>query len=931
MQLKKITFFIFTAFLAVGAYAQDKISGVITDSETGEFLVGATIIGKGTTSGTKSNEKGEFTLNVKSNVKTVIVSYLGYVLQEVDKSNTSSIKMKRGSSLNAVNVIGSRKQSRTKVETAVPVDIIPVSQIVNEVGQVDLQQILTFAVPSFQSSKQTIADGTDHIDPANLRGLGTDQVLVLVNGKRRHQSSLVNVNGTVNRGQTVTDLSTIPADAIERIEILRDGAAAQYGSDAIAGVINIVLKKSGKLSTNVSYGVNNTDYAKDYAYRKLNNISNPDEKRNITDGRTVKLGINATLPITKKGFSNFTFEYKNQDFTSRAGTYTGTIYPSSVGTDAAILAQRGLTRDFFDMRIGNSQMRSFAGFANAGFDINDNWSIVAFGGASRKEGEAGGFFRYPTLVESRAGIYKTQALALYPNGFLPLIQTGMTDVSGTLGVNGKIFKDVKLSLSNTYGQNNIDYNVANSINFTQYAVTSTPQTSFDAGGTIFRQNTTNLDLNKEVNFLEGLSVALGAEYRWEEYQQRVGEESSYKNYNTASGAVSGAQVFSGFTPSASGIDDRKVWASYLDVELDITKKWLLSGALRFEDYSDFGNTLNWKLASRYKLSDWLIIRGSASTGFRAPGLQQKFYSKTSTAFISQGGQQVPVESGIFTNESAAAKALGIPNLKQEVSKNYALGLTLNPAKNLEITLDGYRILIDDRIILSNNFTAASGTPLYNSLVAAGATTASVFSNAINTNHWGFEGVINYKYNLGEHQLRPFFAVTYQKNEVEKNDSGQVILNSTDILRNSGNEKNYFNREDQSRIEVANPIWKFVGALNYKYKKINAMIRMTHFGEVQYLDPNMTDPSKYILNAFTGQKETLDQVFTPKTVFDMSLGLEMRKGLIFTLGMNNVFDIYPDMHTHSGNISSNGFLYSRRVQQMGANGRHIFGRISWTIK
>ncbi|MGZ3768000.1 MAG: TonB-dependent receptor plug domain-containing protein, partial [Mucilaginibacter sp.] len=510
-------------------------------------------------------------MKVDNNVKTIVVSYTGYEARTIRVDGSAvdySIGLQPSQDLTEVTVIGSRNLSRTKVQTPVPVDVIPVATLAKEVGQVDLNQLLTYSAPSFQSSRQTIADGTDHVDPAQLRGLGTDQVLVLVNGKRRHQSALVNVNGTVNRGQVGTDLNTIPISAIERVEVLRDGAAAQYGSDAIAGVINIVLKKNvNSLNGNVSYGENITSYTKDYGFQKPGNTSVKDV--NVHDGGTFQAGLNYGFNLGKKGFINLTGEYSLRDESNRTGTYTGQVYTSvnGVNKDDSILNARSLTRNNFDARIGNSKISSGAFILNADYALSDKWNLKVFGGYSQKNGEAAGFFRYPSSISSGAGTYASQALTLYPNGFLPLIKTDIKDYSLSVGVDGKLGK-WNASLSNTLGVNNFDFIVDNSINYTQYAVTPNPQTKFNAGGPRFLQNIVNADLTRNFNVLKGLNVAYGAEFRIDQYSQRAGEEASYKNYDTSSKAASGAQVFAGFTPAYANKHSRTNVGLYFDLEQD---------------------------------------------------------------------------------------------------------------------------------------------------------------------------------------------------------------------------------------------------------------------------------------------------------------------------------------------------------------------------
>ena len=919
------------------ALSQKTITGKVFDAVNNKPLASAIIIVKGSASGLSTGDDGTFTIKITGKEKTIVVSYVGYESRTVKVDGPATeyaIGLQPSqNNLQQITVIGSRNLLRTKVQTPVPVDVIPVALMAKEIGQTDLNQLLTFSAPSFQSSRQTVADGTDHVDPAQLRGLGTDQVLVLVNGKRRHQSALVNVNGTVNRGQVGTDLNTIPISAIERVEVLRDGAAAQYGSDAIAGVINIVLKKnSNTLSGNVSYGENVTSYTKDYGLGKLNNTSVKDVS--VNDGGNFQAGLNYGFNVGKKGFINLTGEYNLREKSNRAGTYSGQVFASvnGVNKDDSIFNARSLTRNNFDMRIGNSKISAGAFLLNAGFALSDKWNLKVFGGYSQKSGDAAGFFRYPTSISSGTGIYAAQVFTIYPNGFLPLIKTDIKDYSLSAGVDGKLGK-WNASLSNTLGVNDFNFAVDNSINYTQFEVTANPQTKFKAGGLRFLQNTINADLSRNFKVLSGLNVAYGAEFRIDQYAQHAGEEASYKNFNTSSGAASGAQVFAGFVPDYAKTHTRHNVALYADLEQDFTKQWLVEAALRFENYSDFGSTLNYKVATRYKLGDNFTIRAAASSGFRAPSMQQQFYAKTNTLFISTPGGLVPTESGTFTNDSKPAQILGIPKLKEETSQNYSVGFTASPLKGLDISVDGYLINIKNRIVLTNNFNGGTDTALAKLLKDNGATTANFFTNAIDTKAKGLEAVISYHTRFANvNKLRFTLSATFIKNEVKKGADGKPVIKASPILVNSGQLGKYFNREDQSRIEVANPTSKGNFTINYNHKKFGAMLRFAYFGKVTYLDPTINPDStqKFPVNAFTGQKETLDQEFSPKTVTDLSLSYDLNKNFTFTVGSNNVFDVYQDKHTHSNNVSLGRFIYSRRVEQMGFNGRYVFARVSFNI-
>lgn len=930
--------FIFLLFISSLCFSQTAVLRGSVKNIDGQSLAGASVTIKGSTKGTVADNSGNYSLSLNPGKYTVVVSFVGYTTQSADVNVTErgadhDFLLAGAGDLGTVTVVGSRSTPRTRTETPVPVDIIPIARVINDVGQVDLNQILTFIAPSFQSSRQTVADGTDHMDPAQLRGLGTDQVLVLINGKRRHQSALVNVNGTINRGQTGTDLSAIPASAIERIEILRDGAAAQYGSDAIAGVINIVLKKTtGILDASASYGAYHTKYPKNYAlYTLTGKTDDPNVK--LTDGNTFQASLGYGFAIGK-GYLDLTGEYINRKPTNRTGTYTGQIYPSVNGTnrDDSIMAARGLNRNSFDLRAGNSGMKGGTVFYNFGLPVGTAGEIYAFGGYSQKKGNAAGFYRYPSGIPGNATTYASNVLALYPNGFLPQINSNIQDFSTAVGYRTKI-NGWNFDLSNTYGINKFGFGVSNSVNYTEFANSGNNQTSFDAGGLKFWQNTINADISKKYNVLEGLNVAAGLEYRMEGFGIRSGELASYNNYDVPSKAAAGAQVFPGFVNTIGGDKTRNSKAVYIDLEQDLTNKFLVTGALRYEHYSDFGSTLNYKFSSRYKITDNFSIRGSVSSGFRAPSMQQRFYAKTNTLFVSQGGSLVPVQAGTFTNDSKAAQILGIPKLKQEVSHSISVGIAAKPFSGFEITVDAYQIDIKNRIILTNNFTGGNDSSLKAQLAAVGANTANFFTNAVDTRARGLEAVLSYNKKFGQNQsFRTTLAMTFIDNQVKKGADGKPIIHASPVLVNSGQLGSYFNREDQSRFETANPKNKISLTFNYNYSKFGVMLRFVRFGQVQYLNPTIdpNNPSTFVLNAFTGQKETLDQTFSAKTITDLSLSYDITKSLTATIGANNLLDVYPDMQHHSSNMSLGRFVYSRAVEQMGFNGAYYFARLRLSL-
>jgi iron complex outermembrane recepter protein len=951
--MKKLYSYMVMALLmcfAIDSFAQRTITGMVM-STSKEALISANVQVQGTKTIAVTDADGKYSIVVPAGSTALVFSYVGYDTQTVTigESNSIDIQLAEGGALSTLHVIGSRDASRTKLESPVPVDVIPVKNIVNEVGQLDLNQILTYIAPSFQSARQAIADGTDHVDPASLRGMGTDQVLVLVNGKRRHQSALVNVNGTVNRGQVGTDLSAIPASSIERIEILRDGAAAQYGSDAIAGVINIVLKENTGLSASASFGENITKYNKNKAQffpvDPATGLSK-DPFVTVQDGKNIQVGLNYGLKIGK-GHLNIGVEYLDRGATNRTGTYTGQIYPLQNGKnrDDSIMTAKGYTRNTFDMEIGSSAVKGVGSVVNFKMPINDNLEIYAFGGYNTKKGLGAGFYRYPNAIWTAAGNanwtgVRAKVLANYPDGFLPRIGSTVTDLSFAAGARGKV-KDWNYDVSATYGKNDFAFDVSNSISYSQVAVSpdAPAQTIFKAGKSAFSQITLNGDVSRKYAVLEGLNVAAGAEYRIDGYEIVAGEEASYKNYDTKFGVAAGSQVFQGFLPANAGKNTRNSVGAYLDIEQDFSKNFMVGAAIRFENYSDFGATTNYKVVSRYKFSDMISIRGAVSTGFRAPSMQQRFYSKTNTVFISQGGNLVPAESGTFTNESSIADLLGIPKLKQETSQNYSLGFTARLNEYMEWTLDGYQINVKDRIVLTNNFGAGSDPALGTQLNAAGATTANVFTNAVDTRSRGIESVLSWRRSYGKQTWGFTGAITFINNHVMReyevlgNGVDKPYVKASDVLVRTGQIGNYFNREDQSRLEVAMPRTKASVTVNYKNGAFGVMLRNTYFGEVTYLDPsvNPNDYNTFPSDRFSvGSRVTLDQTFAPKVVTDLTFSYTIAKKATIAIGANNLLDVYSDEHAHWNNMSLGRFVYSRRVQQMGFNGRYVFARLSYTL-
>ena len=876
----------------------DPIKGKILDKD-GNPLIGANIQIKGTNEGSSTDSDGNFEINSKIG-DILVVSYTGYNTLEYSVTNLDNINITLSESatmLESVVIVGSRSNAaRSRTETVAPVDVLTARELA-QTGQTDPTQMLHFVAPSFNSSRQTVADGTDHIDPATLRGLGPDQVLMLLNGKRRHNQALININGTVGRGSVGTDMNAIPSAAIERLEVLRDGAASQYGSDAIAGVINVVMRNSVGTSVTGHYGGYNTSYEP---------IFGSDTKRKMTDGQNLQLSIYHGMKLSEKGRISFAAEFRDRQSSNRAGDFTGTVFNTNKTIDDGLIAQNGGFDRTFNMQVGNASSRNFLASINFNYQLGAKSELYLNTNYAARSGAGKGFYRYPKQT--------TQVIPeLYPRGFLPEIHSTLNDFSLLAGVKGTLANGWKWDLSNVFGSNNFRFDVKNSNNASQFAQGAKAQTEFYAGTLGFAQNTVNFDISKglSVSSLKSLNLAFGAEYRLDMYQIQAGEEASWKNYAPTANPirVGGSQVFPGFQPSNETDESRNVLAAYADIESDITDKFLVNAAARIENYSDFGSNVAGKLAARYKLADEFILRGAVSNGFRAPSIHQRYFSNTSTQFIVADGQTVPRNVGTFRNESAIAQALGIPSLGPETSTNLSLGVTSKLGNSFTVTVDGYQIDIKNRVVLTGNIARTSGG-LVDNLLKAGnvppdVTSVAFFTNAIDTRTRGIDIVMATTQKIGSGSLDITAGANFNQTEIIGTPK------TTDKLPQDAFGKTFFSRIEESRIVAGQPRNKVSLGLTYRLKDLNIMLRGTNFGQVEIWD---------------AAKPELDEIQSPKTVIDLSIGYRFMKKITFTLGANNLTDVYPDKIKNFGNTSDGRFIYSRNVTQFGFGGRYLYSAL-----
>lgn len=950
--MKQLNYFIVVVALFVSGfvYAQ-QVSGTVTDEDS-QPLSGVSVVVKGTATGAVSDFDGNYSINASTG-DTLVFSYVGFeTVEQVVTGPTLNLVMTSGLALDEVVLIGTRNPSRTAVNSAVPVDVLNVQEIASYAPQITVTEILNYAAPSFSSNPQTISDGTDHIAPASLRGLGPDQVLVLINGKRRHKTALVNVNGTFGRGSVGSDLSAIPTNAIQRIEILRDGAAAQYGSDAIAGVINIVLKKdTNELALDITTGANFTS-------------ENPDDG---TDGERINVGANYGLPLGDDGgFVNFTGNFNFRGDTNRMIEWEGNIFnlfntverfASNDGYDlrdlldddvsdvilygnqaglnlsplatkeelqdilsadntTAELTARGLTRSDFNMRVGQSELRGGQFFGNMELPLGEDLSLYSFGGIGFKNGNAAGFYRLPN-----------QARAYTPariNGFLPEINSNIRDKAIAVGIKGKT-GNWNIDVSNNTGMNSFRYRISNSLNAS--LGNSTPFEA-DAGGFDYRENTSNLDVSRFFDdILSGFNLAFGAEFRMENYSITAGQEESYAQYNTLGNVhdptdpnsmvptdffgntrPGGIQVFPGFKPENEVDAFRTSVAGYLDLEADFSEEFRMTGAVRYENFTDFGGTVNFKSSFLFKAMENLNVRGSVQTGFRAPSLHQIHFNSTSTIFVDG----IPNEVGIFPNTSRVARILGINELSEETSLGFTAGLTATiPDLGLKLTVDGYLVDIEDRIVLSGQFDDNGNEELAALFAEANASRAAFFANAVDTQTKGLDFVADHRISIsGNMKLQNTLSFTLSETTVEN-------VNVPTAIANAGLTETFFDRTSRVFIEAAVPRTKGTLTNNLSVSDTwNIFLRNSYFGEVEEAT-NIEDPD-------------VDPFYSGKVVTDLSVTHNLSDGVRVTIGANNLLDVYPD-ESDEAFRSSGRFIYSRRSTQFGTAGRSIFARLNINIK
>jgi len=867
------------ATYGLGQEGETVITGRVTAQEDGSAVANATVSIPELNLSAATDTSGRYTLTVPATSARSQSAELRVVAKGL-QSRTTTVTLSPGAvtqdfalafSFQQEVTVGSRAIG-TAAEKAVPVDVFTAEQIESASGTTETNQIIQALTPSFNFPRPTITDGTDSVRPATLRNLGPDQLLVLINGKRRHTSALVNANNSVGRGSTGVDLNAIPAALIERIEILRDGAAAQYGSDAIAGVINIVLKSGVDPVTLAAKGGTTTH----------------------SDGEL--LDASATWgTLLGRGSLNLVAEYRDRKETNRAGPDPrDQIRPGDAGNNAVPQPNH---------HWGDSDARDIMGFLNANIPINDSGttSFYGFGGWSRRDGSHGGFYRLAMNDRNWPQIY--------PLGFLPIIEPKVVDYSATAGVRG-VMSGLFWDVSAQYGHNRFDFNITNTLNTSLGPTIPPNKTEFYSGSLEFNHFLTNLDLTREfsVGLAGPLNIAAGLEYRRENFQQIAGEPDSYRDGGFRNQfdrpAEHGAQVFPGFRPSNAADVDRDSYAAYLDFEADVLKSLRLGLAGRFEDYSDFGTTSDGKITLRFQPVRPLVFRAAASTGFRAPSLGQSHFSSVQTTFLPVAGVLTPFEVATFRVESPQARRLGSQSLKPEESVNLSTGIVWNPNPAFEISADFWRVDIDDRIVLSSNFTGAAIQALLADF--PGANGGRFFTNAIDTETEGVD--LTARYNLDLRSAgRVLLTGAYSKADTE---IVRVIPNPPQL---AGIQIQVFDRVVRRLTLCGQPEDNLRLGADWQKDRFGFLIRQSRYG--RYC--SFTNPASQ------------DQEFSGEWVTDVELAYTY-KPLTFAVGAQNLFDNFPDRQTPTSADGFNGIFTYPRNTPFGMNGRFVYSRVSYSF-
>ncbi len=910
-----------TALVGTVLRAQQLIEGTVTD-EAGAPIANAKVLAPGMSDAATTDAAGAYAITPPEGTAQLTYASRGYNTLQVPIGTIGrlDVTLTRGIALDELISLGTRSIVRTELTSAAPVDVIDVAELVARTGYTDLNQLLTYASSNFTANPHVLSGANDFVDAASLRGFAPDQMLVLVNGKRRHKSAQLNLAQAFGRGTVGTDLNAIPIAAVERIEVLRDGAVAQYGSDAVAGVINVILKEATGLQVDAIAGA-----------RVSRGVPTGSDVRRLlsdNDGEVAQVGINYGARLGGAGgFLNVTALGDVREPTSRVTAFAGSAFSGfnfpNEGNDPRAditeseLVRRGLTRADFNSRVGQAAIRNGSLFANLEIPVAARTTLYAFGGANYRLGETKARYSLPNAVGTVA--------ALYPNGFLPEINGVIQDQSATAGLRQRLGKwDV--DLAHAYGRNAVEYEVSNTNNA---SLQGTSPTVFDPGEYAFAQNTSTLDARRYFpGVLSGLQVGLGAEHRLEAFRAIAGEEPSYRDYGAASRVIGpngdtvlvfdgvgpvatafdelgrrrpgGVQGFDAIRPEDAGLTTRQSIGGNVDAEANLTDKLTVGLGARYEQYTDIGSALAGKLSARLLVNRDLSFRGTASTGFRAPSLHQVAYRASQPGYANGRA----IRAGVFAPGESARAALGIEDLRAERSRHYSLGVGGRLFDGmLGVAVDAFQVEVNDRIVLTEPFGGTEGRRDITALLGeVGATQAAFFANAVDTRTQGFDV-----------RLSHYGTAAGGSLTVESTLGGSYLDVRIQRVRTSlpliGAEDTYISRSGREYVERSVPRQQIYGSVTASYRRLEVFARGVFFG--------------FVVEAAAGDSPR--QILNGRYVADLSLVYRPTAAVAITLGANNLLDAYPE-RLDPGTTEEGRIVYSRTTQQFGAAGRLVFLRV-----
>jgi len=786
--------------------------------------------------------------------------------------------------IDQVTVVGSRARNRTVFDSAVPIDRFGQREVENALASGDLGAALQNLSPSINFPRIESSGASDSVRGIQLRGLAPDQVLVLINGKRRHASAVLDTESSF-AGTVPVDVNAIPPGAIDHIEILRDGAGAQYGSDAVAGVINIVLKKarSGG-SASVSYGANHTDF------KPTNDTK--------TDGQTKIVSADYGVPVGDAGFVRFGAETRDRNPTNRAGrSDAGWTSWNATPQDLALDGQ-------VVFKSGDSQQKNHYLFYNALVPISASAGVDAYSFATvnKRKSDGSAYFRYPGDPSN--------VPAIYPNGYRPGTNGDMTDTSVVAGL--RLASGAwNWDLSARHGGNKFEYDLSNSVNA---SLGDASPTSFHLATFDFKQNAVNADVTRELDLGIGapVNLALGAEYMRETYRSSPGDPASYAA-GTVPGAPPGAQAGPGLRPQDAFDGSRSIRSVYADIESDVTSRLLLGAAARYSDYSDFGTASTGKLSARYKLSDGFLLRGSLSNSFRAPALVQTGF-RFSTLNFNEDGSALQTAS-LLPAGDPLARAFGAEALKPEKSTNLSVGAAWRPQRNTSVTLDAYRIKIRDRITRTSDLQSGAATAYLAGIGRSDIQSVAYLANLLDTTTTGFDAVVNHDLPFAGGKLDLNAALNINKTRIDKARQSSAALSQIDPDLTLLTDMSLF------RIRNASPKNKLVLSADWQAAQWSLQAKATRFGPLKDFS---YDQDAEVIDGVNAQR------FGAVWTLDLEAQYKLTRQLTVAVGGDNILDRYPQRVRQTNNATYGGALPYNFINPIGLNGAYFYGRLRYTF-